>query len=57
MANNNTNETRSWDAIMQERRENKMRDLWIHLADMVRSGDLTDTEANEWAAMKADQWA
>ena len=34
-----------------------MRELQADLADLVRSGDLTDAEANEWANHKADQWA
>lgn len=34
-----------------------MRELQSDLADMVRTGDLTETEANEWANHKADQWA
>ena len=34
-----------------------MKELQSDLADLVRSGDLTDLEANEWANMKADQWA
>lgn len=39
------------------RTERMMRELQSDLADMVRSGDLTETEANEWANAKADQWA
>ena len=34
-----------------------LRELESSLADMVASGDLTDSEANEWMAAKADQWA
>lgn len=34
-----------------------MRELQSDLADMVASGDLTEEQANEWANMKADQWA
>jgi polyhydroxyalkanoate synthesis regulator phasin len=34
-----------------------MRELQSDLADMVASGDLTPEQANEWANMKADQWA
>ena len=26
------------------------------LYDLVESGDLTDAQANEWLASKADQW-
>ena len=34
-----------------------MRELQSDLADLVESGDMTAEEANEWANMKADQWA
>lgn len=34
-----------------------MHELQSDLADLVASGDLTETEANEWANAKADQWA
>ena len=34
-----------------------MRELQSDLADLVESGDMTETEANEWATAKADQWA
>lgn len=34
-----------------------MRELQSDLADLVRSGDLTAEQANEWANDKADQWA
>lgn len=37
--------------------ERMMKELQSSLADMVASGDLTETQANEWANMKADQWA
>jgi hypothetical protein len=40
-----------------ERTARMMRELQSDLAELVRTGDLTDTEANEWANMKADQWA
>lgn len=39
------------------RREQMLRELASDLADLVESGDMTDTEANEWHAAKADQWA
>lgn len=39
------------------RRERMLRELASDLADLVRTGDLTDIEANEWYNMKADQWA
>jgi len=34
-----------------------IRELASDLADLVESGDLTETEANEWLASKQDQWA
>ena len=34
-----------------------LRDLSADLAEMVRTGDLTDEQANEWLNYKADQWA
>jgi hypothetical protein len=34
-----------------------MRELQSDLAELLRTGDLTDLEANEWANRKADQWA
>jgi len=40
-----------------ERIARMMRELQSDLADMVRSGDLTAEQANEWANAKADQWA
>ena len=39
------------------RREQMLRELASDLADLVASGDMTDIEANEWLARKADQWA
>ena len=41
---------------MNARREQQLRELANDLAAMVRDGDLTDTEANEWLAAKQDQW-
>ena len=38
------------------RREQMLRDLMSDLVNMVEAGDLTDTQANEWYNMKADQW-
>lgn len=37
-------------------RDRMLRELWSDLAAMVESGDMTDEQANEWHAMKADQW-
>ena len=34
-----------------------MRELQSDLAALVESGDMTAEQANEWANMKADQWA
>lgn len=42
-----------WDA----RREQLLRELMSDLCDLVRSGDMTDEQANEWYNAKADQWA
>lgn len=39
------------------RREQLLRELASDLADLVEAGEMTDTEANEWLAHKADQWA
>jgi len=38
------------------RREQLLKELASDLADLVESGDMTDMEANEWLAAKADQW-
>jgi hypothetical protein len=38
------------------RREQMIRELASDLADLVETGAMTATEANEWAAAKADQW-
>lgn len=38
------------------RREQMLRELASDLADLVEAGAMTETEANEWAAAKADQW-
>jgi hypothetical protein len=42
---------------MDARREQMLRELASDLADLVRSGDMTPEEANDWLAAKADQWA
>jgi hypothetical protein len=39
------------------RREQMLLELASDLANLVESGDLTDTQANEWLASKADQWS
>jgi hypothetical protein len=33
-----------------------MKELQSNLADLVAAGEMTETEANEWANAKADQW-
>lgn len=38
------------------RREQMLRELASDMADLVCSGDLTEAQANEWLASKADQW-
>ena len=45
------------DRMMQQRLDRRLRELASDLADLVESGDLTEQQANEWAADKADQWA
>lgn len=42
--------------IEDERRERMLRELASDLADLVRSGDMTAEQANEWYCAKADQW-
>jgi hypothetical protein len=39
------------------RREQMLKELASDLADLVASGDMTDQQANEWLAAKADQWS
>ena len=52
MSNTTGNEARETATMAR-----MMRELQSDLADMVASGDLTPEQANEWANMKADQWA
>lgn len=40
-----------------EARERMLRELMSELVNMVESGEITETQANEWYNMKADQWA
>lgn len=40
----------------EARREQMLKELASDLADLVASGDMTDEQANEWLAAKADQW-
>lgn len=44
------------DRISDDDRERKLRELMSSLNDLVRSGDLTSEQANEWYNDKADQW-
>ncbi len=37
------------------RTEQRLRELASDLAEQVRTGDLTDTQANEWYTMVADR--
>lgn len=43
-------------ARQDARREQLLRELASDLADLVGSGAITESEANEWLARKADQW-
>ena len=36
--------------------ERMLRELMSDLADLVRTGDITEQEANEWYSRKADRW-
>lgn len=49
------NET-SFNTRKDQRRERMLRELLSDLCDLVRSGDITDMEANERYNEKADQW-
>jgi hypothetical protein len=39
------------------RREQMLKELASDMADLVASGDMTEGQANEWLASKADQWS
>jgi len=43
--------------MQDQRRERMLRELASDLSDLVVSGDMTATQANEWLAAKADQWS
>ena len=45
------------DRMHQDRLNRRMRELASDLADLVRNGDLTGQQANEWMNDKAQQWA
>ena len=47
----------TYTARYDARREQMLRELASDLADLVSSNDMTQDEANEWYASKADQWA
>lgn len=49
--------TTEFQTMNDQRRERMLRELASDLADLVRSGDMTEAEANEWYNRKADQWA
>jgi len=49
--------TAEFNKIADARTARMMRELQSDLADLVRSGDITEQQANEWANDKADQWA
>ena len=49
--------TNEFTSRQDARREQLLRELSSDLANLVESGDMTDMEANEWLANKADQWA
>ena len=46
-----------FQTMNDQRRERMLRELASDLADLVRSGDMTPEQANEWYNRKADQWA
>jgi hypothetical protein len=54
---NNGDDAMTFQTRQDARREQMLRELSSDLADMVEAGDLTDAQANEWLAAKADQWA
>lgn len=49
--------TAEFNAINDSRADRMLRELASDLADLVRTGDMTAEQANEWYNMKADQWA
>ncbi len=52
----NTTETLIWfQARNLARTEQRLRELASDLAEQVRTGDLTDIEANAWYTMVADR--
>ena len=51
------NTATTWAAHEDSKIPAMLRELAIDLAEMVRAGDITEAQANEWHAAKADQWA
>ena len=47
---------REFERFNEDAYARKVRELASDLADLVTSGDLTDTEANEWLVAKQEQW-
>lgn len=45
-----------FERMTAELYDRKIRELASDLADLVASGDLTETEANEWMVAKQEQW-
>lgn len=48
--------TSEFHNMIDQQRERMLRELASDLADLVEVGQMTDVEANEWLADKADQW-
>jgi len=46
----------TFEQANQARYDRLVHELASDLADLVRTGDLTDTQANEWMVAKQDQW-
>lgn len=42
---------------LDARRQQMLIDLQREMADLVESGDMTESEANEWVNRVADRWA
>ena len=52
----NTQQDLTLSQIQDARREQMLHELASDMADLVRTGDMTPEEANQWVADKADQW-
>lgn len=44
------------DIEIQAKIDRMIRELQSDMCDLVRAGEMTDEEANEWVNHKADQW-